>query len=107
MNIKKKKKKRKRKGKGNNTFKEKSFLFKKTLFPKLSTSKISKLDYYLEKEQEQSTYNNKEISLAINNSNIKKALSLNNIFFLIIKEAYKALLDLFNKVYNLLLNNSY
>ena len=33
-----------------NTFKEKSSLFKKALFPKPSTSKISKLDYYLEKD---------------------------------------------------------
>ena len=62
---------------------------------------------YKDKGQDQPIINNLEISLAINSSNPKKASRLDKISFLIIKEAYKAIPGLFNKIIKLLLNNSY
>ena len=90
-----------------NSFKEKSSLFKKVLFPKPPPSKVINLDYYLGENQEWPSINSSKISLAINTSNTKKAPGPDNISFLIIKEVYKAIPDLFNKVFKLLLNNSY
>ena len=62
---------------------------------------------YKDKGQDWPIINNLEISLAINSSNPKKASRPDKISFLIIKEAYKAIPGLFNKIIKLLLNNSY
>ena len=90
-----------------NSFKEKSSIFKKALFPNPPISKAINFNNYKDKGWEWPIINSLEISLAINSSNPKKASGLDKISFLIIKEAYKAIPDLFNKIIKLFLNNSY